>query len=58
LAAGDADEDALVEPVEIRGGGLDLRRGAEVYSLASTSSPRAKRATTSALPWRTPRDWT
>ena len=30
----------------------------KVYSLASTSSPWARRASTSALPWRTPRDWT
>ena len=29
-----------------------------VYSLASTSSPRPSRARTSALPCRTPRDWT
>ena len=29
LAAADADEDALVQPVERGRGGLDLRRGAE-----------------------------
>src|SRR5581483_5823709 len=28
-AGADADEHALVQPVECRGGGLDLRRGAE-----------------------------
>src|SRR4029077_3715847 len=30
----------------------------KVYSAASTSSPRGRCSSTSAVPWRTPRDWT
>ena len=58
LAAADADEDALVQPVEVGAAVSIWVEVRKVYSLASTSSPRPRRARTSALPWRTPRDWT
>ena len=58
-AAADADEDALVQPVELGGGGLDLRSRCGRCTRWRRRPRRApRRASTSALPWRTPRDWT
>ena len=50
LAACDADEHALVQPVEFGGSGPVCPLVRSVYPLGSTSSPRPRRASTSALP--------